>query len=107
MNSQTPDGEGDSQSKIQNPKSKMVSDGQLLALTPAIVKRAKQGLTAAQNSAVRGSIQSALTELQQIVAGKPERRVQGKFRRRVLRWAIHLLFRVRVDFPEKIGRAHV
>lgn len=79
-----------------------MSDERSPALTPAILNRAKEGLAAAQNSAVKASIQAALTELEQIVAGKPERRIQGKFRRWVLRWAIHLLFRVRLDFPEKV-----
>jgi 1-acyl-sn-glycerol-3-phosphate acyltransferase len=79
-----------------------MSDEQLPALTPAVLNRAKEGLAAAQNSAVRGSIQAALTELEQIVAGKPESRFSGKFRRWVLRRVIHFLFRVRVDFSEKI-----
>jgi len=71
-------------------------------LSPSTIKRAREGLRAAQNPALRKSIAKNLQELEEIAEGKVVPRIQGKIRRLVLRGMIHFLFKVKVENPENI-----
>lgn len=71
-------------------------------LTPAVLQRAREGLTAARDRTVRHTIQDALDNLEAIAKGYLDQRVSGWLRHYVVRSLIHTLFQVRVDYPERI-----
>ncbi|MGK7878220.1 MAG: lysophospholipid acyltransferase family protein [Xenococcaceae cyanobacterium] len=73
-------------------------------LTPATVKRAKEGLAAARDRAVTHSIQEALNQIRGIAEGHSECRISGAVRAIVMRSLIHALFRVRVEYLERIPK---
>ena len=74
----------------------------LSPITNAILNRAREGLEAARDRAVHNSAQAALKQAEAVAKGNIEPIVSGGFRRLVLRSLIHTLFRVKVEFPERI-----
>ncbi|ACK69623.1 phospholipid/glycerol acyltransferase [Gloeothece citriformis PCC 7424] len=84
-----------------SPKTKTLPDT-IPPLTPETVERAKEGLEAACDRAVKGGIEQALGEISQIGEGGEDRRASGALRRFVMRSLIHLLFRVKVEYPERL-----
>lgn len=76
-------------------------------LSPSTIKRAREGLQAAQNPALRKSIAENLQELEEIAEGKVVPRIQGEIRRLVLRGMIHFLFKVKVENPENIPQTPI
>jgi 1-acyl-sn-glycerol-3-phosphate acyltransferase len=66
------------------------------SLTPATIQRAQEGLAAARDRKARRSVQQALAEDPAPVI------ISSHQRRFVLRTLIHILFRVKVEFPERI-----
>ena len=76
-------------------------------LTPDTIKRAREGLAAAQNSAVRRAINQGLKQLETIIQGKFEHRLSGQYRHWILRSLIHSLFRVKIEYPQRIPRDKV
>ncbi|ACK68137.1 phospholipid/glycerol acyltransferase [Rippkaea orientalis PCC 8801] len=79
----------------------------LPTLTPKTIQRAQEGLVAAQNSAVRGAIYHSLQQLERIIEGKFDHRLSGSYRHWILRSLIHSLFRVKIEYPERIPRNRV
>ena len=71
-------------------------------ITDAILKRAREGLRAARDRAVRRSSQAALKQAEAVAKGDIEPIVSGGLRRAVLRLLIHTLFNVKVEFPKRI-----
>lgn len=74
----------------------------LSPLTAASIKRVQEGVAAASDRAVRHTIETILHRLEAIDREHPEPRVHASVRRFVLRSLIHILFKVRVEHPEKI-----
>lgn len=73
-----------------------------LPLTGAVIKRARQGLRAGRDPNARASIGATITNMQRIVQGANDYRVDGKWRYCFLNIFIHTLFRVTIEFPENI-----
>ncbi len=74
----------------------------LPTLTPDTIKRAREGLADAQNPAVRQAITHSIGQLETIAQGEFEHRLSGHFRHWILRSLIHSLFRVKVEYPQRI-----
>lgn len=72
-----------------------------MVVTATTLKRAKEGLAAAQDTNVRSSIQRALDRVQSITQGGIEARASGLLRQLVLRSLIHSLFNVSVEGREQ------
>ncbi|MGL5080014.1 MAG: lysophospholipid acyltransferase family protein [Microcoleaceae cyanobacterium] len=71
------------------------------SLTPEIIQRAREGVTAACDRGVCYSVQLALKRVADL-AQEPSPIVGGEFRRQVIRTLIHSLFRIRVEYPERL-----
>lgn len=71
-------------------------------LTPAIIQRAREGLTAARELSAKHIVSEALLSSEAIADDRSAPKISGEQRRFVLRSLIHTLFRVRVEFPERI-----
>lgn len=71
-------------------------------LTPATIQRAREGLTAARELSAKHIVSEALLSSEAIAEGRSAPKINGEQRRFVLRSLIHTLFRVRVEFPERI-----
>ena len=71
-------------------------------LTPAMIQRVKEGLSAARDRRVRDAVENARNNLNAIANGESDQRVRGRVRRFILRSFIHLLFPVRIENPEHI-----
>ncbi|MBW4560670.1 MAG: 1-acyl-sn-glycerol-3-phosphate acyltransferase [Mojavia pulchra JT2-VF2] len=71
-------------------------------LTAATINRVQEGLAAAIDPAVRQTIEEALKDLAVINSEYREPRANGGLRRFVLRSLIHGLFRVRVEYQERL-----
>lgn len=71
-------------------------------LTPATIQRAREGLAAARDAGANRVVSEALLSAQAIAEGGSDHRMSGEQRRFVLRSLIHNLFRVRVEYPERI-----
>ncbi len=75
----------------------------ILQLTPETIQRAKEGVVYARDRYANETIQQALLSAETFAdGGSSERKISGEMRRRVLRTLIHTLFRVKVEFPERI-----
>ncbi|MDJ0599142.1 MAG: 1-acyl-sn-glycerol-3-phosphate acyltransferase [Crocosphaera sp.] len=74
------------------------------SITPDTIQRAKEGLCDAQNPKIKQAIQQGLNNLETMAEGTFDPPINGRFRRFVLRSLIHSLFRVKVDYPERIPR---
>src|SRR5579875_3682099 len=68
----------------------------------ATVKRAREGLAAARDQHARAGIEYSLAQGDAIAQGRPDRRLSGETRRRLLRLLINSLFKVRVEHAEHI-----
>ncbi len=75
---------------------------QLVPLTSATIQRAREGLTAARELSAMHIVSEALLSSEAIAEGRYEPKINGEQRRFVLRSLIHTLFRVRVEFSERI-----
>ncbi len=73
-------------------------------ITPHTIQRAKEGLSDAQNPVIQEAIQQGLNDLETMAEGTFEPPLNGQFRRFLLRSLIHSLFRVKVEYPERIPR---
>jgi 1-acyl-sn-glycerol-3-phosphate acyltransferase len=71
-------------------------------LTPETIERAKQGVASARDRHINETIQEALCRAEAVASGSSEQKISGEFRRTFLRTAIHSLFRVKVEFPERL-----
>jgi 1-acyl-sn-glycerol-3-phosphate acyltransferase len=87
---------------MEMPRSPEPVPSELVPLTPAVIARVQEGLAAARHPQVRQHIQTALADISDIAQGQGDHRVSGHFRRWLLRRVIRLLFRVQVEFPERI-----
>jgi 1-acyl-sn-glycerol-3-phosphate acyltransferase len=76
-------------------------------LTPDVVQRVREGLAAARNPKVQHHTQTALTQIAAVAEGQADPRVSGRFRHWLLKRFIRLLFRVKVESPEKIPQGPV
>jgi 1-acyl-sn-glycerol-3-phosphate acyltransferase len=76
-------------------------------LTPEAVERVRQGVDAARHPEVRHQIEEALEEIGAIAEGKPDPRVNGFFRRWVMRRWLKALFNICIENPENIPREPV
>jgi 1-acyl-sn-glycerol-3-phosphate acyltransferase len=79
----------------------------LPTLTEVAIKRVWEGLAAASDRSVRDMIDTTLQNLSAATQTQPEPRVNAKVRRLVVRFFIHLLFRVRVENLENIPQQPV
>lgn len=73
-----------------------------IVLTPEVIDRVREGVAISQDPVVRQCIADDLTELSAIAAGTADKRVNGWFRRWVMRRLIKSFFRVRIENPENI-----
>jgi len=71
-------------------------------LTEATIQRAKEGVAYARDRHANEMICQALLSAEAVAEGGSEHRVSGELRRNVLRTLIHTLFRVKVEFSERI-----
>lgn len=71
-------------------------------LTPAVIRRAKEGLAAARDRSSQLSRQSALENGEAIAQNRKNVKINGEVRRLVLKAFIHSLFRVKVEHSERI-----
>jgi 1-acyl-sn-glycerol-3-phosphate acyltransferase len=71
-------------------------------LNEATIKRARQGLAAARDQRSRAEIEESLRQGDAIADGRPERRMSGPMRRRLIGMLLGPLLRVRVEHPENI-----
>ncbi len=71
-------------------------------LTPATIQRAREGLAAARDLSANRIVCKALSSSEAIAEGRSDPKISGEQRRFVLRSLIHTLFRVRVEYPERI-----
>lgn len=77
---------------------------QVKPLTPTTIERVREGVSAARDRNVRQQTQQAFDNIESITEGHSDRRVSGWLRRGVLRSLIHTLFRVKVEYPERIPK---
>lgn len=82
----------------QEPAQKIV----LPPLTAETIQRAKEGLAAARELSAKGLVYQALMSSEAITKGNTDQKISGEQRRIVLRSLIHTLFRVKVEYPERI-----
>lgn len=73
-------------------------------LTAATVQRAKEGLAAARDRFSQDIKQKALENCEKIAETGQKNGISGEVRRLVLRSFIHSLFRVKVEYPERIPK---
>ncbi|NEO28912.1 MAG: 1-acyl-sn-glycerol-3-phosphate acyltransferase [Symploca sp. SIO3C6] len=73
-------------------------------LTTATIERVKEGLEAARDQEVDNQIQNALQQTTAIAENSPDDRISGGVRRLVLRSLIYTLFRVKIDYPDRIPK---
>ena len=83
------------------------TDPAAVELTPAVIKRVREGVAAARHPKVQKRTQTALDKIGAIAHGEEDTRVSGHFRRWLLRRFIRLFFRIRVECPENIPREPV
>jgi 1-acyl-sn-glycerol-3-phosphate acyltransferase len=76
--------------------------GENLPLNTATIKRVQEGVAAAVDPAVRRAIGETFEQLAKINSEHPEPRIDSTLRRLGLRSLIRSLFRVRVEYPERI-----
>lgn len=81
----------------QEPARKII----LPPLTAETIQRAKEGLAAARELSANGLVYQALMSSEAIALGRSDH-ISGEQRRIVLRSLIHALFRVKVEYPERI-----
>ncbi|HBL62095.1 MAG TPA: hypothetical protein DDZ80_27935 [Cyanobacteria bacterium UBA8803] len=72
------------------------------SLTPQTIQRVREGLAAARDRTVSQTIQNTLDDLVAIAEGGCARRVSGELRRSILRSLVRTLFRVKVEYLERI-----
>ncbi|NJK37563.1 MAG: 1-acyl-sn-glycerol-3-phosphate acyltransferase [Oscillatoriales cyanobacterium RM1_1_9] len=73
------------------------------SLTPEMIRRAQEGVSAARDRAVQYSIQLALQRITDLTS-ESSPGASGEFRRQVMWTLIHSLFRVRVEYPERLPK---
>jgi 1-acyl-sn-glycerol-3-phosphate acyltransferase len=78
-----------------------------IALTPAVIKRVREGVAAARHPQVQHHTRTALDQIGAIAQGVADPRVSGRFRRWLLRRFIRLFFHVRVEYPDNIPQEPV
>ncbi len=71
-------------------------------LTPETIQRAKEGVAYARDRHTSAMIRQALLSQEAVAEGGSEHKISGQMRRKVLRTLIYALFRVKVEFPERI-----
>jgi 1-acyl-sn-glycerol-3-phosphate acyltransferase len=82
----------------QEPAQKIV----LPPLTAETIQRAKEGLAAARELSASRLVYQALMSSEAIAEERSDNKISGEQRRIVLRSLIHTLFRVKVEYPERI-----
>lgn len=77
-------------------------------LTDEIIHRAKEGLAAARDPQARESVRESLANAEAIsMPGNSSKQVNGELRRLLIRTIIHFLFRVKVEYRERIPQVPV
>jgi 1-acyl-sn-glycerol-3-phosphate acyltransferase len=71
-------------------------------INAATITRARQGLAAARDMRARREIEESLCQGDAIADGRPERRMSGAMRQRLIHMLLGPLLRVRVEHPENI-----
>lgn len=71
-------------------------------VTDAIIQRAEEGLAAARDREAIASVEESLTNAEAISQGNSHKQLNGELRRLLIRTIIHSLFRVKVEYPERI-----
>jgi 1-acyl-sn-glycerol-3-phosphate acyltransferase len=71
-------------------------------LTSEIIQRAQEGWEAACDPQVRDAIREAFDRLQALTEGGTDDRISGEWRRWALRLLVRSLFRVKIEYPERI-----
>ena len=82
----------------QEPAQKIV----LPPLTAETIQRAKEGLAAARELSANRLVYHALMSSEAIALGRSDQKISGEQRRKLLRSLIHTLFRVKVEYCERI-----
>jgi 1-acyl-sn-glycerol-3-phosphate acyltransferase len=71
-------------------------------ITPTTIKRAQQGVAYARDTKTQETIQKALKSAEEVAEGGSENKMSAQVRRCFLRMVMHTLFRVKVEFPERV-----
>ncbi|MFB2881676.1 lysophospholipid acyltransferase family protein [Floridanema aerugineum] len=71
-------------------------------VTDAIIQRAEEGLAAARDREAKESVRESLANAEAMAQGNFHKPVNGELRRLFIRTIIHSLFRVKVEYPERI-----
>ncbi len=87
---------------IHHPQKRDAEPLVLPPLTKETIQRAREGLAYARDRHAKEIIDEALLSAQTCAEGGCEYKISGEVRRRVLRTLIHTLFRVKVEFSERI-----
>lgn len=83
------------------------SEAEMLELTPAVIRQVEEGLAAARDPQVKACTKLALRRIEAIAQGKPDARVNGRFRRWLLRGLLSTLFNIQIEFPDRIPQGPV
>lgn len=86
---------------VNNSISPQPSNPEVL-LTPETIQRAQEGWEAACDPLVRDTMAEAFDRLQAFAQGGTDTRVNGWIRRWTLRLLVRSLFRVKIEYPERI-----
>lgn len=87
-----------------NPKRQGIATQQLVLppLTPETVQRAREGLAAARDENANRVVREALLSAEAIASGGSDYRLSGEQRKFWVRSLIHALFRVKLEYPERL-----
>ena len=71
-------------------------------LTKETIQRAREGVAYARNAHANEAIAEALLSAEVLAETGSQQKISGEVRRKVLRTVIHILFEIKVEFPERI-----
>jgi 1-acyl-sn-glycerol-3-phosphate acyltransferase len=73
-------------------------------LTKETIQRAREGVAYARNAHANQAIAEALLSAEVLAETGSQQKISGEIRRKVLRTVIHILFEIKVEFPERIAQ---
>ncbi|MBW4450918.1 MAG: hypothetical protein KME38_29885 [Spirirestis rafaelensis WJT71-NPBG6] len=71
-------------------------------LTKETIQRAREGVVYARDARANEAMAEALLSAEVLACSCANEKVSGEVRRKVLRTVIHILFEIKVEFPERI-----
>jgi 1-acyl-sn-glycerol-3-phosphate acyltransferase len=86
----------------QSNQQKPVTPNIALNLTPEVIERAKLGVSYARNPHTSAMIEKVLSDAEEVAEGGRKDKTNGRLQRIMLQAVIRTLFKVKVEFPERI-----